>query len=313
MACIICPSIIIFCVVRRDASYALFTNTEHLASRGPLYARYRTPRYYFSLLLVMATFLKALFVAFAKSNGQVQVILMVVVEFFVVAAHFVLKPHKTRGGNVFSSYLAIVQFICTGLMIAFMENLAVAAIPRVAIGILMAVLFSIAIIVLFVNIVIHLPGVNRLFKSTRLPHQDSAVDSILEKGDISPSSTESRTSFGRPHNPTPEHNIPLDPHVNQPYPDITPTQTAAELSSPTSVETKSTNFGSTILPRRWSFQLSHSHPSSQSDYSISPQSADFSSASSTPRHSIPPSTLASHGHSRQPTIEEYSLSSNHAL
>jgi hypothetical protein len=299
-------------VVRHDSSGALLTDTEHLTSHGPLYAQYRTPRYYFSLPLIVATLFRALFIAFAKSNGEVQVILMVVVELCVVAAHLMLRPHKTRGGDILSFYVAIVRLVCTGLMIAFMETLTVAAIPRVAIGIVMAVLFSIAIIVLFVNIVIHLPGVNRLFKSTRRSHQGSAADSIWEKGDISTSSVESQTHLGRPRNPTPEHNIPLDPHVNQPYPDFTPSHTTAELSRP-SVETNSTYFGSTILPRRWSFQLSHSRSNSQSGSSISPQSADFSSAPSTPRRTIPPSTLASHGHSRQPTIEEYSTSSHHAL
>jgi hypothetical protein len=286
---------------------------EHITLCGPLYAQYRTPRYYFSLPLIVATFLKAIFVAFAKANGEVQVILMVLVELGVMAAHLVLRPYKTRGGDVLASYLAIVRFVCTGLMIAFVETLAVAAIPRVAIGIVIAVLFSIAVVVLFINICIHLPGVSLLFKSSRLSRQDSAADSMLEeKEDMSHSLMESQTHLGRPHNPTPERNIPLDQHINQPYLDTTSTNTAAALPSAASLETSSTNLGS-ILPRRWSFQLSHSRPNSRSNCSTSPHSTDFSSTPSTPRPSGPPSPLASHGHSRQPTIEEYSSSSHHAL
>ena len=309
--CILYPAFLTLRVIRCGTSPSLFTNMEHLTVNGPLYSQYRTPRYYFSLPLIVATFLRALFVAFAKANGEVQVILMIVVELGVLAAHLVLRPYKTKGGDILASYLAIIRFVCTGLMVAFMETLAVAAIPRVAIGILIAVLFSIAIIVLFVNIIIHLPGVHRLFKSSRRSQQDSAADSMLEKGDVSSSSTESQTHLGRPRNPTPERNIPLDPHVNQPYPDITPTQTAAEPHSPASIDSSSTNLGS-ILPRRWSFQHSHSRPNSQSNNSSSPLSASFSSTPSTPRRSVPPSPLASHGHSRQSTIEEYSLS-HHAL
>lgn len=289
VGCIIHSAFITLRVIRQDMSYSLFTNIEHLAAHGPLYAQYRPSRYYFSILLISATLLKASLVAFAKANGEVQVIFLVVVEFGIVAAHLVLKPYKTRGGDVLASYLAIVRFVCTGLMIAFIETLAVAAIPRVAIGIIAAVLFSIAVVVLFINIAAHLPGVRRLFKSSQRSQQDSAVELMMEKGDISSSSTESQTHRGRPSNPTLQRNTRMDLHVNQPYPEITRTQIVAESQSPVSVDTSST-----ILPLRWSFQLN-----SQSEHSTSPQSTNFSSTPSTPSRIIPPQPLVSNGHGRQ--------------
>lgn len=288
-------------VARRDGQHALWTNSDHLASHGPLYGQYRTPRYYFTFILLIATFLKAIFVAFAKASGEAQLILMIVVELGVLGAYAVLKPYKARGGDVLATYLAVIRFVCTGLMIAFIEQLAVAAIPRVAIGILMAVLFSIAVIVLFINILL---GLVRLFQTSRRhPHVDSADESIMEKGDISPSSTVSQEHFGRPRNPTPERNVPLDPNVNQPYPAFTPTHTTAEPPTPQS-GTSETSLGS-VLPRRWSFQQSHENAYTQE--STSPHST-----SSSARRSVPPSPLASHGHSRQPTIDEHSSSWHHA-
>jgi hypothetical protein len=281
VACILYPAFLTLRMVRHNTPHYLFTNVDYLAAHGPLYAQYRNPRYYFSIILIFATFLKALFVAFAKANGEVQVILMVVVEFGVVAAHLVLRPSKTRGGDILASYLAIVRFVCTALMVAFIETLALAAIPRVAIGIVIAVLHSISVIFLFINIAIHLPGATRLFKYSKHSQQGSAIGSILEKGDISHhSSVESQTRLSRPRNPTPDRNVPLGPHVIQSYAEITPTQTPAEPPSPASVNSSSTNLGST-LPRRWSFQQSHSSPRSQSNHSIVPHSTDFSSTQTT--------------------------------
>lgn len=285
-------------VARRDSRYALWSNTDHLASHGPLYAQYRLPRYYFTFILLIAIFLKAIFVAFAKASGVVQLILMIVVELGVLGAYVVLKPYKTRGGDVLATYLSVVRFVCTGLMIAFIEKFAVAAIPRVAIGIVMAVIFSIAVIVLFINTLL---GFVRLLQtSCRHSHIDSADDSIMERGSISPSSTE---HFGRPRNPTPEKNVPLDPDVIQPYPAFTPTHTTAETLTPLS-GTSETSLGS-VLPRRWSFQQSHENAATQE--LTSPHSI-----SSSPRRSVPPSPLASYGHSRQPTTDDHSSSWYHA-
>ena len=301
--CILYPAFLTLRLVRRDTHHILSTNMEHVALYGTLYAQYRTPRYYFSLPLIIATFFKALIVTFAKANGEAQVILMVVVELSVVAAHLLLRPFKAKGNDILASFLAIVQFVCTALTIAFTETLAVAAIPRVAIGIVIAVLFSIAIIVLSINIVIRLPGANSLFRLSRLSHLDIATGSTAEKKDISDSSTESQTHLSRPRNPGPEHNTSLDPHVNPPYL-TTSTNTAADLPCPAaSIDTSSTNLRS-ILSHRWSFQLSHLRPSSQSNCSTSPHLANFSSMLSTSRGSESPSPLASHGQSRQVMIKE---------
>lgn len=216
---------------------------------------------------------------------------MIVVEFGVLAAHFACKPYKTKGGDVLATYLAIVRFVCTALMVAFMETIHLAAIPRVVIGIIIAVLFSVAIIVLFVNILLGLRLIFRSPQPSQASQQDSAAESILEKGGASPSSTDSHMDFGRPRNPTPERNVPLDSHVNQPYPSFTPTQTTTGPPSAASIDTSSSNLGS-VLPRRWSFQQSHSVANSQSHHSSSPHSSDFSSTPSTPRRSVPPSPLA---------------------
>ncbi|KAJ7132865.1 hypothetical protein C8R43DRAFT_1023727 [Mycena crocata] len=187
-ALIIYPVYLTLRLVRQESPDALEFNDEHLATHGPLYAQYRTPRYYFFLPLLVAAFVKAVVIAAGQGSGMAQVVVFLIVELGVVIAHIVLKPYNTKGGDVFSTYLAIVRLVCAGLMVAFVESINVAAIPRAVIGAVIAVIFSIAVVVLAINLFVH-AGVNRLWRrdSTRGPSRQGSADvSILEKGDISP-------------------------------------------------------------------------------------------------------------------------------
>lgn len=274
-------------LVHLETPYVLHSHPHHLARLGPLYGQYRIPRYYFFLLFLAACFCKAIFIAFAKGSGLAQVILLLIVEISILAGLVVLRPHKTRGADVLSTYLAIVRMVCTGLMIAFVEQLSVAAIPRVVIGIIMAVVFSISVIVMVINLALH-AGLNRLFRrrsSARSPSEDTD-GGILEKGDITPSLN---SSSNRPMNPLPERNMPLDPNINAPYPLVTPSTTSGHLSTHMR-DSASTTFGS-ILPRRWSFTPQGS-PSDSSNLG-----AESTSTISQTLHT--PSTTSHHDNLRQ--------------
>jgi hypothetical protein len=299
----------VFLTVRlalRSTPYALYTQPVHLASHGPLYAMYRSERFYATTPLLLAIFVKALFTAFSQANGEVQVIAMLIIECALLASLLTLRPHKSRGADILATYLAITRVVCTGMMIAFLESLNLGAIPRVVIGIVMAVIISVAVVVMFVNTLVNL-GLMRLIPARYRRHQDSIPDgSVLEKG--------ADDTDWRPRNPTPQRNIPLDPDINQPYPD-SPSQTLTDRHSLYSEESGSTTLGS-LLPRQWSIQPSqpstHSRSNSQSQYSPSQSNHSHSrsnhpSAASSPRQSVPPSPLRTHSpsHSRQPTIDEH--------
>lgn len=271
---ILYPIFLTLRLAARSTPYALFSHDQHLAAYGSIYAQYRLQRYIFFLVPLIALFLKAIIIAFAHGHGEAQIIIITIIEGFVVIAHFVLRPAKTKGGDVFSTFLAIVRLVCTALMIAFIERLAVDAIPRTVIGLVIAVIFSVTVIVVIINLVIH-AGLDRIWRHYRSSRtstrQGSAVDaSMLEKGGDQGSSGSS-VHVERPINPTPERNVPLDPHINQPYPIITPTTTAGH--SFYTGESESITVGS-LLPRRWSF----SPPNSPTD---SLQIRDPSSPSST--------------------------------
>jgi hypothetical protein len=180
------PTVLTVRLARRSGSQALFSDLRHIASFGPIFAQFRPSRYYFSMLYLVALLTKALVIGFGKDHGQVQVVLMIIVEFLVLLAYLSLRPCGSKSGDVLGTFLAAVRLVTAGLMVAFIEHLALAAIPRVVIGIVIVVVFSIAVVVMAVNILTH---VYQALRSVMKPHHSvlrpfviSADSSDLETG-----------------------------------------------------------------------------------------------------------------------------------
>ncbi|KDR75069.1 hypothetical protein GALMADRAFT_140619 [Galerina marginata CBS 339.88] len=290
------PSFITLRFARRETPQDLYAeNSQILSQFGPLYAQYRSPRYYFFVPLLVAFFLRAIFISFAKSSAEAQIALLIMVELGLVLAHFVLKPAKTRGGDVFGTYLAIMRLVSTSLMVAFIQKVEVKAIPRVVIGIVIALVWSVAVVIVIGNLAWH--AFSAILSRVRSRKETSSISgsgvgsegSMMEKGvrrtqngstrsDLveKDASRAARSEYSlrrddsiggegsieevaraRPLNPTPEHNIPLDPYLLTPYP-ISPTGTTVSTMDPPSLYSRDsgTMTVGSLLPRRWSFSLS---------------------------------------------------------
>ena len=296
-------------VVRRESSSSLYHevhNGLHLSRNGPLYAQYRPSRYFFFITLLAGFFLRAILIAFAQTSGDVQLALMIVIELLLVAAHLALRPFKTKGGDVFLTYLAISRLVCTALMIAFLQRLNVKPIPRVVIGIIIAVIFSVSIIVVILNLVLHIVGGLLKRKRGNLTSSTGSSDeSVTEKGigegiiktpsDLEKVTSSDDASYGdsldqqddrilvdeagrecpeRPLNPTPNQSTIL-PFIENPYP-ISPTGTTVSTMDPPTLNSRDSGtitVGS-LLPRRWSF--SFSQPSSPAGSSMGHQRTSLS-------------------------------------
>lgn len=243
-------------LTRRCNTWALYTQSDHLTSFGPLYAQYKESRWWFFFVTLFALLIKFIFIAFAEDSGIAQVIGLLLIEIFFMLPTVLLRPHERNFGRVVNIFLCAVRILNTGLLFAFVETFNVKAIPRVAIGIVLAVVWSIAILVLFFNLIFnifvmllkisrgHIDAGRRL--SSR---EEKSEESLAEKGDA------------RPSNPTPDQLIPLDRHVIQLYsstnfsisitpPSITsisPHEGGASRES--DKESGSTTLGS-VLPRR---------------------------------------------------------------
>ncbi|OCH88879.1 TRP-domain-containing protein [Obba rivulosa] len=261
----------------------------------PLAAPYAPHRAWYIVPLLLAVLVKALVTAFASSTGLAQAVIFLVTDALVFISLVIFKPYRTRHADILMGFLGIVRMVCSGLLIAFAQSLELKPIPRVVIGIISAIIFSVAVLVMFFNIFVNM-GLWRLLTDVICcgrrrragnralasnPSHHGSDPSILEKGG---SAGASQQQVNRPGNPTPPASESLTP--------ITP---GSEWSAFTDT-TGTTTLGEP-LPRRWSFQ--HSRPpsaSAESPSASSPQSPRWSGTTSPSTYL---SALPSQRHSRR--------------
>ena len=155
---------------------------------APLWNQYRRERRWYFIPLLVALLAKSAFIAFGQAHGKMQVVVLVILEGFVFISIIALKPYETRKADVLAGFLAVVRLLCTSLMIAFLPSLEVKAITRVVIGIVTAVIFSVAVVVMFFNTVWNILQ-PLLSRKSRIPSpSDSSDSSALEKGGATSSS-----------------------------------------------------------------------------------------------------------------------------
>ena len=154
LAGVMYPTILTHRLALNTKPYDLYTTPHHCAVLGPLYAQYRPSRYYFFTPILCATFFKAALIAFLHSHGEAQVIAITISEVLLLAAHATLRPHTTRGGDVLGTGLTVARLIAAGLSVAFVQRLRLAAIPRVVIGIVVALVLSGAVLCLWVCVLV---------------------------------------------------------------------------------------------------------------------------------------------------------------
>ncbi|KAF9528560.1 hypothetical protein CPB83DRAFT_854369 [Crepidotus variabilis] len=290
------PSFRVLAYARKENPEELYNRDSRIRNRfRPLFSQYRSERYWFFAPVFGGLFLRAIFIAFAKGSGPAQIALLVAIELGLVIAHIALKPINPKGAHIFTSYLAVTRLVATGLLIAFIEAILVKPIPRVVIGIIIAIIWSVAALFTIGNIVwnIVLCALQRGNGREVGLSSQSSNGSMLEKGSKTPSqlekspsmeepavipatrsnshldidgpevdtASEGRISRGRPVNPTPEHmhSVVLEPGILQPYP-ISPTgstvSTMEDIPSIYSRPSSGTMTVGSLLPRRWSISMS---------------------------------------------------------
>lgn len=256
-----CAALRVLLFGRRSSPWLL---VEDLPALEPLYGQHRVPRYHFFSLPLLATFLRAILIAAAKNHGTIQIILVVCVELFLLFSHITLKPGKTRRADILSVFLAVIRLVTSGLLIAFIVPVALPPIPRVVIGIVVLVLFSIAVVVMLFNTLWNL-GLQRLWLHRRfvtLLSRSSTSQGSLENETMTEKDVEKAESTvtSRPSNPTPTHSGPrVDPTMNAPDVLSQVTPTTAEPSSAHSTDT-TISYG-VELPSRWRSSLLQPLPS----------------------------------------------------
>ncbi|KAF8629888.1 hypothetical protein AX15_003244 [Amanita polypyramis BW_CC] len=290
----------------------IYSQQVMIVPYGPLYARYRASRFYFFVPTLLAVLLKSIFIAFAKANGLAQITGIVITEGLFLLALCFSRPYRTRRGDILSGFLAIVRLVCSGLLIAFLENLKVNAIKRVVIGFVIIVIFSVAVLVIFARIVFEL-----VFDKTSLVISKGSTSSFPDRlRDSESGTTEKKSSsswdpeqaVGRPVNPTPDHGSPRDRRFLQAHDFSTVASPTTSMGSRVSSRESGTITLGSLLPRRWSFTLSA--PGSPSNSSANHQSGllTMSDLSSSPHT---PTTPVSHDPSEQSEQQHRHSSQGH--
>jgi hypothetical protein len=236
----------------RRSSFWLLAND--LPAHEPLYGQYRVQRYCFFVLPLIAMFIRAILIASAKNNGTAQIVTVVCIELSLLLSHVVLKPGKTRRADILCVFLSVVRLVAAGLLVAFIVPVAIPPIPRVVIGIVVLVLFSIAIVVMFFNTLWNL-GLRRLWshqRFTELRSRGSSSQGSLERMTENDVEKGNSNVISRPLNPTPTHGgPPVDPAMNAPevLSQVTPTTTDANEPSSAHSSNSTMSYGVPVASR----------------------------------------------------------------
>ncbi|KAI0733217.1 TRP-domain-containing protein [Fomitopsis betulina] len=288
-------------------------------SLAPLSAPFREERIVYAGLILLVLIVKAMVIAFGHAHGLAQAIVFLIVDVLFFLSLVLAKPFRTRRADILQGYLAIVRMVCSGLLIAFVQTVNLAPIPRVVIGVITAVIFAVAVIVMFFNMLVNI-GLWQLFKdfvccgrrrregdrSLASQSSDPSLDDKHPERDAEKDAESASAHTGssqydfvdRPGNPTPPEtrsNSHAHTHLATPDPG-SPLSTSVGSERP-SILTDTTSTLGDVLPRRWSFQ--HSRPPSTSDPSPSAGSFLIPSSPSSPASTRPASS--SQRHSRHPS------------
>jgi hypothetical protein len=272
---------------RRSSPWLL---AEDLPAHEPLYGQYRILRYYFFVFPLLSTFLRAVLIAAAKNNGTVQIITVVCIELFLLLSHVFLTPGKARRADILCVFLSVVRLVTAGLLVAFIVPVNLPPIPRVVIGIIVIVLFSIAVVVVLFNTLCNL-GLWRLWSHQRftiLQSSGSASHGSLERMTEKDAEKGNSIVISRPLNPTSTPGAPrVDPAMNalDALSQVTPTTTGAE-EPPSAHSTNTTMSYGVQVASRWRSSLLQ--PLSRTGSDTSP--GDVVSPS------LPPSPLSHNQH-----------------
>ncbi|TFK75266.1 hypothetical protein BDN72DRAFT_508086 [Pluteus cervinus] len=117
---------------------------------------YKPGHSWFISLPIVFSWFTALLVAFGQGHDVVQLPLFMGLEVLSLAALLVYRPHIRRGDNIMSICLSLGRLVCIGLMMAFIQRIAVSAIPRTIIGLGISVVFSCGFLWLLFRFSVHI-------------------------------------------------------------------------------------------------------------------------------------------------------------
>ena len=221
-------------MIRRKNVAALYTEGPHFSALGALYAAYRQPRWFQFITYLVASFIRSCFISFGHAHGLVQVIGLVVVELLVFGTLVVFRPGHTKGSDVLSLFLSIVRIATISALIPFVNDpIGLNPIPRVIVGIVIAIVCSAGIIVLFVNFFVNLAIWKSLFRHKKKGERARAEDEAIHLDSSSNRNIVNAETAEAKKEPTIETRSPTSEEAQKqvPEPSAIPSTTTAGKST----------------------------------------------------------------------------------
>jgi hypothetical protein len=119
---------------------------------APLKGSYKPSQRWFHWALLSNLFSKAVIVGFGQKNGTVQAAFFFTVELAMLLALAIYRPYPQRRTDAIAITFSAARVVSSGLLIPFITPIGVKPIPRVVIGLVSAVVSSVAIVIAFLDL-----------------------------------------------------------------------------------------------------------------------------------------------------------------
>lgn len=105
----------------KNPAYLLYGDANFLNKFGFIYVQYRADCYYWVPVSLVYVLLKSLFVAVMQRRGQVQSLLVMVIEIIYFVAICVIRPFMDKRTNIFNIFISLINAI-NALFFTFFSN-----------------------------------------------------------------------------------------------------------------------------------------------------------------------------------------------
>lgn len=105
--------------LHKNPAYILYSDPACLNKWGFLYIQFRATAYYFIVVVLGYTFIKACFIAFAQEAGKVQAMALFIIELAYLIVLCWLKPYMDKRTNGFNITIAVINVINTIFFLFF--------------------------------------------------------------------------------------------------------------------------------------------------------------------------------------------------
>ncbi|KAI9805662.1 MAG: hypothetical protein M1833_005154 [Piccolia ochrophora] len=137
--------------MHKNPAYILYSDPVSLNKWGFLYVQFRATAYYFIVPVLAYTLVKAIFIAFAQSNGTAQAIGLLLIETGVLIGISILRPWMDKKTNTFNISIGAINFLNAVFLLVFTE---VFNQPGIVTGVMGVVFFGLNAVFAFVLLIL---------------------------------------------------------------------------------------------------------------------------------------------------------------